>query len=237
MEEAKIQHGNKTEKIEQSQLSEFSDKKDEQYVEVFIDSRETDELAELTEQHGVKVNLKQLEIGDIVISNRIVIERKTSSDFESSIIDNRLFEQATRMSENYEIPILIIEGHMKAERIRQTAFLGAYLSLIMNYGIHVINTKNIEETAKYISLIARKEQLQESKPLRLLVKAKAFSFRDEQLRILQSFPSIGPSTAEKILQEFGTLERFFSSDIKEIERIIGKAKAKRVYSLIHSNKE
>ncbi|MEM3369632.1 MAG: ERCC4 domain-containing protein [Candidatus Micrarchaeia archaeon] len=237
MEEVKIQQGHRTEKIEQSQISEFSDQKDKQYVEIFIDSRESDELANLTEQHGVKVNLKQLEIGDAVVSNRIVIERKTSSDFESSIIDNRLFEQATKMSENYEIPILIIEGHMKAERIRQSAFIGAYLSIIMNYGIHVINTKNIEETAKYISLIAKKEQMQESRPLRLLVKTKTFSFRDEQLRVLQSFPSIGPSTAEKILQEFGTLERFFTSDIKEIERVIGKAKAKRVYLLIHSNKE
>lgn len=225
---------NRAERIEQSQISEFSNQKDKQYVEIFIDSRESEELSELVGQHGIKVNLKQLDIGDILISNRVVIERKTSNDFESSIIDNRLFEQATKMSENYDIPILIIEGQMKAERIRQSAFIGAYLSMILNYGVHVINTKNIEETAKYVSLIAKKEQLQESKPLRLLVKTKAFSFRDEQLRILQSFPSIGPSTAEKILQEFGTLERFFSSDIKEIERVIGKAKAKKVYSLIHS---
>ncbi|MEM4590200.1 MAG: ERCC4 domain-containing protein [Candidatus Micrarchaeia archaeon] len=225
---------NKNERVEQSQISEFYKEKN---IEIFIDSRESDELIELVQKHDIKVNLKQLEIGDIIISNRIVIERKTSSDFESSIIDNRLFEQTKKMSENYEIPILIIEGQMKADRIRQNAYIGAYLSIIMNYGIHVINTKNIEETAKYISLIAKKEQMQESRPLRLLVKTKTFSFRDEQLRVLQSFPSIGPSTAEKILQEFGTLERFFTSDIKEIERVIGKAKAKRVYLLIHSNKE
>ncbi|MEM3890231.1 MAG: ERCC4 domain-containing protein, partial [Candidatus Micrarchaeia archaeon] len=164
---------NENKRVEQSQISEFYKEKN---IEIFIDSRESDELIELIEKHDIKVNLKQLEIGDIIISNRIVIERKTSSDFESSIIDNRLFEQATKMSENYEIPILIIEGQMKADRIRQNAYIGAYLSIIMNYGIHVINTKNIEETAKYISLIAKREQIQESKPLRLLVKTKTFSF-------------------------------------------------------------
>lgn len=222
-------------RIEQSKVDEFSNEKESKLPEVFVDSRESEELVLLLRQHGINVNLKQLDIGDILISNRVVIERKTSSDFESSIIDNRLFEQAARMRENYEIPILIIEGQMRAERIRQNAFIGAYLSMIINYGIHIINVRNIEETARYIALITKKEQIQEAKPLRLLVKTKTFSFRDEQLRVLQAFPSIGPSTAEKILEHYKTLEKFFSSDIKEMENVIGKARAKKIYELIHKN--
>ncbi|MCS7109587.1 MAG: hypothetical protein NZ903_02210 [Candidatus Micrarchaeota archaeon] len=224
----------KEERIEQTSISEFSEKK---IAEIFVDSRENQYLVELIERHGVKANLKRLECGDILVSNRIVIERKTANDFESSIIDNRLFEQAIKMREMYDIPIIIIEGEMKAERIRQNALLGAYLSLIINYGIYVVVTRNIEESAKIVSLIAKKEQIQESKPLRLFVKTKSFSLRDEQLRVLQSFPMVGPVTAEKILDRYKSLERFFNSDIKEMENVIGKAKAKRVYSLIHSGKK
>jgi Fanconi anemia group M protein len=141
------------------------------------------------------------------------------------------------MNENYEIPIMIIEGEMKANRIRQNAFIGAYLSMITEYGIYVINTKNLEESAKYIYFLAEREQLKEKRPLRLIVKRKVFNFRDEQLRVLESLPSIGPSTAEKILNYYKTLKRFFDTDIKELEKVIGKSKAEKVYSLIHREKE
>jgi len=221
----------KTKKLEQTIISEFSESNGQ--LEIFIDNREINEIAILLEKYGIKVNRKQLEVGDILISNRIAIERKTASDFEASIIDNRLFEQASKMTESYEIPIVVVEGEMKANRIHQNAFIGAYLSLITDYRISVINTKNLKETAEYIYLLAKREQKKEKRGVRLIAKTKATTPEEKRLRVLESFPSIGPKTAKKIMEEYGSLERFFDSDIKELEKAIGKAKAREVYEIIH----
>ena len=221
-------------RIEQSSVGEFSDKKK---IEIYLDSREIVELKEEIERHGVVVNVKQLEFGDALISNKMIIERKTSSDFESSIIDGRLFEQASRISENYETAILILEGPMRASRIRQNAFMGAYLSLITEFGIHVINARDVNETAHYIYLLAKREQIQEKRPIRLLAKRKAVSPKEMKLRVIESFPHIGPATSKKLIEHYGTLERIFNSEIKELESVIGKAKANEMHSLIRKENE
>mgnify|MGYP001308212324 CR=1 FL=1 len=217
-------------RIEQSSVKEFSD---ENRIEIYLDSREIAELKEEIERHGVTVNVKQLEFGDALISNKVIIERKTANDFESSIIDGRLFEQASRISENYEIAILILEGPMRANRIRQNAFMGAYLSLITDFGLHVINSKDMHETAHYIYLLAKREQLQEKRPIRLLSKRKAVTPAEMKLRVIESFPRIGPATSKKLIEHYSTLDKLFNSDIKELERTIGKAKANEMHALIH----
>lgn len=220
-------------RIEQSSVREFSGEK---RIEIYLDSREIAELKEEIEKQGVVVNVKQLDLGDALISNKMIIERKTTSDFESSIIDGRLFEQAGRMSENYETAILILEGPMRANRIRQNAFMGAYLSLITDFGLHIINSKDMNETAHYIYLLAKREQIQEKRPIRLLAKRKAYDETSLRLRVIESFPHIGPTTAKKLMDQYDTLEKIFNSDIKELESVIGKAKAREMHSLIHKKK-
>ena len=58
------------------------------------------------------LTLKNLEVGDYVISDRVAIERKTAQDFVASIIDpeRNLFRQLTDLSRTYERPVLILEG-------------------------------------------------------------------------------------------------------------------------------
>ena len=60
------------------------------------------------------VRAGQLETGDYVLSDRVAVERKTVSDFASSIMDNRMFEQLGRLAKSYEKPILILEGDQDA---------------------------------------------------------------------------------------------------------------------------
>jgi len=52
--------------------------------------------------------VKRIEIGDFIISERVAVERKTAADFVSSIVDGRLFDQAAKMKEAYEKPLIII---------------------------------------------------------------------------------------------------------------------------------
>lgn len=203
-------------------------------VEVFCDMREK-EVIELLAAEGATVTVRPLDVGDFLISDRMVVERKTTSDFESSIVDGRLFEQASRLEE-YDFPILIIEGEMKAERVVQNAFMGALMALIVDFGIHVINTRNSKETAHMVFLLAKREQQKDKRPIRLLEKRKALTFEHQQLRVLQAFSNIGPIMAKKLLEEFGSLEKAFEADPKELERVLGKKKAGDFKQLLNRKK-
>ncbi|MGC8850441.1 MAG: helicase-related protein, partial [Candidatus Bathyarchaeia archaeon] len=69
-------------------------------VKVLVDHREANSrvVAELS-RLGVDVELASLPHGDYILSERVAVERKTINDFASSIIDGRLFEQASTLKE------------------------------------------------------------------------------------------------------------------------------------------
>ena len=80
-------------------------------VLIFVDSREIPNgILEYFGQYDCEVQQKSLLCGDFIISDRVCIERKTVNDFINSITDKRLFQQLQNMKENFERPILLIEG-------------------------------------------------------------------------------------------------------------------------------
>jgi ERCC4-type nuclease len=111
----------------------------------------------------IDYNVLNLEIGDIIICDRIIIERKTISDLNSSILDGRYKEQSYRLSNatNYHKHniIYLIEGSLqsiKYDEPQQTRILSAMISLQFYKGFSIIRTNSIEETAKYIVHYAQK---------------------------------------------------------------------------------
>ena len=74
---------------------------DENTPLVYADTREIPELVEKIRQRGARVEVKQLDFGDFVVSSDIVIKRKTLDDFVKSIYDGRLFKQLVNMNEKY----------------------------------------------------------------------------------------------------------------------------------------
>jgi Fanconi anemia group M protein len=220
---------------QQARIAEFS-KKDA--IEIIADVRENSELINYLGKLGANVTVKQMDLGDFQVSDRMIIERKTTKDFEASIMDGRLFEQAVRLEE-FEKPIIVIEGREgkpEAERIHQNAFLGAIISLLVDFNIQVMFTKDEYKTAELIFVIAKREQLQENRPIRFLEKRKALTFEHQQLRVLEAFPTIGPQTSKKLLDELHTLEAIFNADEKELARVIGQAKAEKMKELIIKRK-
>ena len=84
-------------------------------IVVIADYREKEVIGHL-KNLGASVNEMSLKVGDFACSsNGIVIERKTHSDFVSSIIDGRIFEQLKYLKENYEKPVVIVEGFSDRE--------------------------------------------------------------------------------------------------------------------------
>ena len=84
---------------------------------VIVDTREKNlEIYEFLEKSKVNVAIDTLDVGDIMIlgSDNFLIERKTGSDFASSLISGRLFNQMRNLVENADIkghvPVLLFIG-------------------------------------------------------------------------------------------------------------------------------
>ena len=101
---------------------------------------------------GLGMQLSHAEIeGNIdryILSDRLVVERRTGSSFLNGIMDKTLFTSAVEMREFYDIPILIMEGEVNFEytKFSKDAVRGAFTSMLIEYGINVIYSPNIDES-------------------------------------------------------------------------------------------
>jgi len=216
---------------EQSSLNEFSEKEKKTIVEIFVDEKESrNAIADVLRETGAVVRVKTLPVGDFIISERAVIERKTRSDFESSIIDGRLFNQAENMIDNFDKCIVIIEGENFEERVNRNALLGAISALILDYGIQVFFTRDLEGTAEMIFALAKREQLGKEAVVRLKGSKKVHTMGEQQRMIVECLPGVGPKLAVALLRKFKTIEkiaRASEQELREVEKI-GKKKAKLI---------
>jgi len=183
-----------------------------------IDFREKNSLvpSELIKK-GLTIEFKELLVADYLVKG-VAIERKEVKDFFSSLFDKRLFSQIKNLKQ-YEKNLLIVEGNLKKTNpLHENALKGLLLSIKLNHKIPIIFTKDCEETASYISLIAKKQK----KEFSINPKRKGLSSSEELQFILESFPGIGPTKAKKLLEKFGNLKKIFSATKKQIEHVIGK---------------
>ncbi|MBI2451633.1 hypothetical protein HYV50_00980 [Candidatus Pacearchaeota archaeon] len=197
-------------------------KKKEEKIKIIVDNREKNSLvASFLVESGFDVEFKQLAVGDYVV-NDVVIERKTISDLKSSIVNKRIVSQLLGLKQ-YEKNLLIVEGFADANiyegGIHENAFRGFLLGVAFDYNTPIIFTHSEEDTAKYISVLAKREKNQEIS----LRAAKIFLTKEEQLQfIIEGFPFVGPKTAKKLLEKFGSLKNIVNASEEELKEILGK---------------
>ena len=197
--------------------------KSQPQVNITIDNREKNSLvpSELTAL-GVKIEFRQLEIGDYIAKNTIV-ERKTIQDLKSSIINKRIHEQIKNLKQTAS-SLLIIEGiqdeNIYSGIIHENALRGFLLSLALEYQIPIIFTQNAKDTAKYLYVLAKKED--KNKPISLLTRRRPETLEEQKQFILESFPGIGPATARKLIERFKSIKNIINAPISELEKILGK---------------
>jgi len=195
---------------------------------VVSDYRER-EVVKYLEKFGALVNTSPLAVGDFVCSDRMVVERKYHSDFVSSIVDGRVFEQAERMKRSFDKPVFIIEGSSN-RNIAINALKAAIATLAANYGASVISTKNPKDTALTIFWLAKKEQYENKRELSVRVKKKPKDVKKLKEQIVCGLPGVSSVISKRLLKKFKTVEGVFSAreeELKEVEGI-GKKLANRI---------
>jgi len=202
---------------------------------IYVDPRERG-MARLLESRGLEVTLRNLEVGDYVVSDRVAIERKTAQDFVASIIDpeRNLFRQLADLARSYERPVLILEGRdLYSRQVSASSIQGALASVAVDYGVPIIPTEDQEDTASVIRLLASREERAGHEP-KLHGHKTARTLKEQQEYLISAIPSVGPSVAKNLLRHFGSIERVIAASKEELQEVdmVGPKIAERIRELV-----
>lgn len=187
---------------------------------VIIDSRESELIVQLKLILGDKldefVKIESLHLGDIMISDKIIIERKQWSDLASSIIDGRYKEQSSRLlqaKEEGHIIYYFLEGNLdlyKPHGIPKETLRSCVFSLTYEKGFFVVMTKSPKESVEYI--LKFQQKYKKSTPISItntiMTKKKNAQITKENISelMLCQIPGISTSTSRIILSKLNSLQ-------------------------------
>jgi DNA excision repair protein ERCC-4 len=205
-------------------------------VQIIADDRENPSgvIEALRKHDGAEVSVRRLPLGDYLLDERLLFERKTWRDFSVSLKDGRLFEQGLRLAASPLLKAMIIEGRpndLAKSGMRREAVQGALISLNLFLGIPLLRSADAEESARLMLYAARQfDHIARQTPPRLFKGKRPKGKRKTQMRILQSLPGIGPGIAHNLLEHFGSIEAVLSADEQALASVagIGTGRAKSI---------
>ena len=135
----------------------------------------------------------------------VTVERKTTSDLISSIMDGRLFSQLSNTINTFpdsEHVYLIYGSWKMASKFSKFNMNGAYSaisSLITDWKVNVVTFSNEDDAVLFLySLVKRVGKPKESSTLQI-PKPKAKSVREQAIYFLASLPHIGYQKSKMML--------------------------------------
>ena len=203
--------------------------------------------------------VQQLPVGDVWIKvgeqTKLVVERKTTADFEASFLDGRYREQRTRLlafcAEQKAKALYILEGGLDGRRrsLDRPALQKLIHRLLLRYGVAVYFTKSTEDTAATLTLLAQQltedaavfegEQLSYTDVQHVTKKANKDDPKAFACAALQGCPGVSAKSAAAVWEVAQTWQRLLEMTEKELaeikvgERRLGPAVAKRLWTLFH----
>ena len=187
-------------------------------IKIILDSRES-KLIKHFENHKssleVEIEVKQLDVADIVCSDKVGIERKEAFDFVISLTDSRLFEQLKRLKDAYEYPLIILEDFsnfvLKNVGVRKSSIYGSFAYVSYKMGIPLIPSCSIADSALIIERIAFREQIKDQAPVLARSAPKGMNEYERRCFILEGLNLCGPEKARILIEHFETPEKVFKA--------------------------
>lgn len=195
-------------------------------VRVFVDQREMrSAVVKELERLGASIDIKTLEVGDYVLSDRVCVERKTAEDFLSSLVDGGrdIFGQLSDLRRCFDRPILVIEGSglYTKRRIHPNAIRGALGSVVVGFGVPTITTEGAEDTAAFLYVVAKQEQVGGGRPPTLHSGGVPLALKEQQEYLISSISNIGPVIARRLLLHFGSVQNVMSASLDDLMMVFG----------------
>ena len=214
---------------------------------IIVDQRERSSgiVKELIKK-DIKIEIRQLVIADFVIQTKdseskiidVGIERKTTNDFLNSIIDKRLITQLIALKENFQLPLLIIEGSENIYSLRNfhpNSIRGMLASIAIDFQIPILFTRNIKDTAALLAIIVQRLE-KPIKNISLLKKRKPLTLKERQEYLIESLPGIGPTLSKSLLKRFKTVKRVINAKENRLIKTkkLGPKKIEEIKKVVES---
>lgn len=202
---------------------------------IVVDDRETSsKVVEILSETGASITLRRLAFGDYAIGDRILIERKTARDFVDTLVERDLLGQVRDLAAHALRPVLVIEGgDLAGQRdIHPNAIRGVLAAITVDLGVSILFTRDEEDTAQMILVLARREE-SEGGDRKVPLRKDSRSVSHQQENIIASFPDIGLKNARLLLEHFGSVRGVIDADFSELVKVkgIGEGRARRIFDL------
>jgi len=206
-------------------------------VDIHEDTEETQEVVRELAMHEEVEDyvLDKLQYGDLVVEkSSLMVERKTPSDYASSLLEGRLPKQIENMQEASDNVYVMVDGDLsETESLTHTNMGGSSIrghmaSTMARKGIPVIPCSN---TALLVDMVVRLARKHIEEPTTSYTnQVSVDTDRPVTMQIFGCLSGIGPSTAEKLYERFPSMTALLSADDQEIEGVegIGEKRAKTI---------
>ena len=207
---------------------------------IIADSAQKGRLGERLEQiQGATLAYEDLDAGDFVLSDEVVVDYKSGTDFILAVVEQELFETANRLKAHYPRPVFLVEGDYFTHRFHQTPFdvhwAISYLTAVL--GIPVLYSPEAEHSAMFVYALAVRAQGEatEEQPWR---PSKPETRRETIRFLVEGLPGVSPELARTLLRHFGTARAVFAAGKDELLAVDGMTDkiAARISDVLDSKK-
>ncbi|KAJ1719226.1 DNA repair protein RAD16 [Coemansia erecta] len=179
---------------------------EEQVPTVVIDVREfRSSLPSLLHAAGFKVVPRTIDIGDYILHDNLVIERKPLPDLIGSLRSGRLYNQAEAMLKHYQYAALLVEFKVNTSFSLQA--MGGITA-----DIERAVTMGQEDTG------VERESIYTQSPIALL----------------QSLPGVSLRDYQALARKYRNIRRICAAKKDELEQVLDKAAAGKLYEFLHA---
>ena len=201
-------------------------------IKITCDFRERHSgIPKLLADNKIDISFSSLTVGDYIINDQLIVERKTAEDFIRSIIDNRLFEQCSKLKKESQRVLILMEGnpYKTGHKMDARAVKGAILSILTAWQIPVIYSQSAHSSVELLMMLGT-QSLKDHVHIRMYKGYKQKKIKGQRLRFLQGIPSTGPAIAGRLIDYFGNIKSIVNASADELRKIkgIGKNNAKKI---------
>jgi Fanconi anemia group M protein len=194
----------------------------------------------LTAMPHVHIEVIPLHTGDYDVGGDPcrVFERKTGSDFLTSLSQGRLFAQLAALRRSRFAPILLLEGdplRVSYSQMRPESIRGALSYIAAVLRVPILPSSGPSDSAHLVYAAAKQCQTEHATHGPAGGRRRA-SLLEQQMQIVLSLPGVGRVTTRAVCARFRSLHDLLSADAATLATVpgVGPSRAAALEQLLHA---